>query len=306
MIHNPESKVMSALAIFIKDLDIVYSEAKRLQSPIPVASAALQQFICGASLGLSKEDDSAVVRVYEAMTGVSVGRKPVSGQEGADVGDIWVLPDGTKETIVEVGDEKRHNIVLSNEFTRVLKVKFPKNDTTWAHRHAEDSLYFFLVEGGLNVVNHVQGNDPACDCMDFGEVRYGTHKSDKPLVHKITNKSDTEMFCIDAEILKSPPITSPLPLVANCHELIKTRDRCRVYKLTLEPGQSVEVSYPFFYLSIVLKPSVIETRLGSSMPSISWKKEKQIGDEEWCTPALQLTLTNVGESMFEQFIAEWR
>ena len=47
-------------------------------------------------------------------------------------------------------------------------------DTTWAHHHEEDHLYFFLVEGGLNVINHVKGADPAC-----GEVRYGTHKSDK-------------------------------------------------------------------------------------------------------------------------------
>ena len=174
MIENPEEKVMSALAIFIKDMDIVYSEAKNLQCPIPIATAALQQFISGASLGLAKKDDSQVVKVYEALSGVSV-QKSSGGdnhdlKEGDDVGDLWVLPDGTREPIVEVGDEERHNIVISNEYTRVLKVKFGPKDTTWAHRHAEDSLYFFLVEGGLNVVNHVKGSDPACDCMDFGEV----------------------------------------------------------------------------------------------------------------------------------------
>lgn len=32
---------MSAIDIWVKDLDIVYSEARRLQSPIPIASAAL-------------------------------------------------------------------------------------------------------------------------------------------------------------------------------------------------------------------------------------------------------------------------
>ncbi len=170
MIDNPGDKVMSALAIFIKDMDIVYSEAKSLQCPIPIATAALQQFISGASLGLAKKDDSQVVKVYEALSGVSV-KSSNNAVEGNNVGDLWVLPDGTKEAIVEVGDEERHKIVISNEFTRVLKVKFGPKDTTWAHRHAEDSLYFFLVEGGLNVVNHVKGSDPACDCMDFGEVR---------------------------------------------------------------------------------------------------------------------------------------
>jgi hypothetical protein len=249
-----------------------------------------------------------VVAVYEKIAGVSVSESANAvAKEGNEVGSYWVLPDGRKEKIVEVGDEERHHLVLSNDYTRVLKVKFPPKDTTWAHRHAEDSLYFFLVEGGLNVVNHVKGNDPQCDCMEFGEVRYGTHKSDKPLVHKITNMNDKDMFCIDAEILKSPPVTNPLPLVAEHHELIKTRDRCRVYKLVLQAGERVNVNYPFFYLSIVLKGSKIKTSLGlSGNHSVSWEKETAIGDEEWCSPALNITITNIGDEIFEQFIAEWR
>ena len=138
-------------------------------------------------------------------------------------------------------------------------------------------------------------------------MRFGTHKSDKPLVHKITNKTNQEMFCIDAEVLKSPPVTCPLPLVAEHHTLIKTRDKCRVYKLELEPNQSVKVSYPFFYLSIVLKGSNVSTEVGSGGgQSISWEKELQKGDTEWSTPSLNLTITNKGPTKFEQYIAEWR
>lgn len=204
-----------------------------------------------------------------------------------------------------MGDESFHNIALSNDYTRVLKVKFGPKETTSAHRHAEDSLYFFLVDGGLDVVNHIKGSDPACDCMEFGEVRYGTHKTDKPLVHKITNMNDCDMLCIDAEVLKSPPITSPFPLVAEHHELIKTRDRCRVYKLVLEPGQAVAVNYAFFYLTIVLKGSKIKTELGSGGPTISWESEMGLGDLEWHSPTMSVKLTNCGDTIFEQFIAEW-
>merc|ERR1719491_2100864 len=71
-----KKKVMSALALFLKDMDIVHSEAKRLECPTPMASAALQQFVAGASLGLSREDDSQVVKVYEALSGVSVTPTP--------------------------------------------------------------------------------------------------------------------------------------------------------------------------------------------------------------------------------------
>jgi len=309
MIDNPNDDVKSALAIFVKDLDIVYNESKRLQAPVPLAACALQQFISGASLGLSKQDDSSVVKVYETLTGVSVSESSAkaTASEGDNVGDLWIHSDGTKEKIVEVADEKEHHLILSNDYTRVLKVTLPAKGTTWAHRHAEDSLYFFLVEGGLNVINHVKGNDPMCDCMEFGEVRYGTHKTDKPLVHKITNMNDGAMLCIDAEVINKPPVTSPFPLVADHHTLIKTRDRCRVYSLLLEPGQSTTVSYNFFHLSVVLKGSQIKVSLGdSSGHNISWDKSSVIGDVEWCSPTLNLTITNFGSSTFEQYIAEWR
>ena len=89
--------------------------------------------------------------------------------------------------------------------------------------------------------------------------------------------------------------------------MIKERDRCRVYKLSLEPGQTVTVSYPFFYLSIVLKGSKIKTAIGgTSSHSITYEKNTVLGDEAWCTPTLDTTITNVGSNTFEQFIAEWR
>jgi hypothetical protein len=74
LVEDPEVK--SALSIFVKDLDIVYAEAKKLTSPIPVATAALQQFISGQSLGLGKLDDSQVVKVYENVTKVPVVGRP--------------------------------------------------------------------------------------------------------------------------------------------------------------------------------------------------------------------------------------
>ena len=126
-------------------------------------------------------------------------------------------------------------------------------------------------------------------------------------MRKITNTGDTPMFCIDAEVLKTPPVTSPFPLVAEHHTLIKERDRCRVYKLSLAPGESVTVSYPFFYLSIVLRGSKIKTVIGASAGhSVSWEKVTAMGDEDWCTPGLDINISNVGESVYEQFIAEWR
>lgn len=310
MLQIDDPEVKSALSIFVKDLDIVHAEAKALQSPIPIASSAFQQFVSGQSLGLGNKDDSQVVKVYERISGARVGCNSISKDKklGDDVGDLWQFEDGKVEEILEVADESRHNVVLSNDYVRALRVSFPPNDSTFAHRHSEDSLYFFLVEGGLQAINHIKGSDPVCDCMEFGEVRFGTHKSDKPLVHKITNKSDKMMLCIDAEVLKQPPVTAAIPLVADKHELIKTRDKCRVYKLNLDPGESVEVTYPFFYFQVILQGGVVESQIGigNGVPAISWTTQSKLGDVHWKEPVSGLKLKNVGQSTYAAYIAEWR
>jgi 3-hydroxyisobutyrate dehydrogenase-like beta-hydroxyacid dehydrogenase len=77
MLSSDPPDVKSALNVFVKDLGIVLDESRRVQAPVPLASAALQQFVAGQSLGLGRQDDSQVVRVYEAITGT-----PVRGSSG--------------------------------------------------------------------------------------------------------------------------------------------------------------------------------------------------------------------------------
>jgi len=313
MISEPPRDVKSQLQIFVKDMDIVYSEAKKLKAPVPLACTALQQFIAGQGLGLSRKDDSELVKVYEIVTGVPVGVpvKPKEG-DGDQVGDIWVTDDGSSEPIVEVGREPRHHIVLSNEYVRALRVEFPPGDTTLAHKHAQDSLYFFLVSGRTDIINHVKGSDPQCDCVDFGEIRYGAHKTDKPLVHKITNNSKTKsLLCIDAEVLRKPPVTSVTPLMADKHELVKQRDKCRCYKLTLQPGESVVVTYNFFHFTVVLEGGVaIAKELlveggGASGGRIQWTETAKCGDVSWKEPVHNMKKTNNGSTTFVEYITEW-
>lgn len=73
MIQKGEPDVMSAMDIMIKDLDIVLTEATALGCPVPLASAALQQFVSARGLGLGRKDDSQVIRVYARISGETVG-----------------------------------------------------------------------------------------------------------------------------------------------------------------------------------------------------------------------------------------
>ena len=91
-------------------------------------------------------------------------------------------------------------------------------------------------------------------------------------------------------------------MIADKHDLIKTRSKCRVYKLTLEPEESCIVTYPFFSFTVVLQPGLVERRVGP----LVWTERSARGDVAWKEPIIDMTISNVGDCAFVQFVAEWR
>jgi 3-hydroxyisobutyrate dehydrogenase len=65
----------SAVNIFVKDLGIVLDIARELKFPLPMAALAHQTFLAAAAAGLGAEDDSAVVKLFQNLSGYSVAQK---------------------------------------------------------------------------------------------------------------------------------------------------------------------------------------------------------------------------------------
>ena len=59
----------SAVDIFVKDLGIIQDMARNARFPVPVAAAALQMFLMASGIGLGRDDDIAVAKVYAQLTG---------------------------------------------------------------------------------------------------------------------------------------------------------------------------------------------------------------------------------------------
>lgn len=70
----------SAVDIFVKDLNIVHDTGRELAMPTPVASSALQQFTAAKASGFGREDDSAVIKVYERLAGITLPAANDSGE----------------------------------------------------------------------------------------------------------------------------------------------------------------------------------------------------------------------------------
>lgn len=57
----------SAVDIFVKDLNLVADTAKELHFPLPLASTALNMFLTASNAGYGKEDDSAVIKIFNGI-----------------------------------------------------------------------------------------------------------------------------------------------------------------------------------------------------------------------------------------------
>lgn len=58
----------SAVDIFVKDLGLVADTAKALHFPLPLASTALTMFTSASNAGFGREDDSAVIKIFNGIT----------------------------------------------------------------------------------------------------------------------------------------------------------------------------------------------------------------------------------------------
>lgn len=58
---------LSMVDIFVKDLGLVSETAKSLKFPLPLASTAFNMFVSASNAGFGKEDDSAVIKIFDGI-----------------------------------------------------------------------------------------------------------------------------------------------------------------------------------------------------------------------------------------------
>ena len=71
-IVNGDYTPHSQIDIWLKDLGIVLDIAKESRFSAPIAATALQQYVAAAGMGLGREDDAAVAKVYARNSGLDL------------------------------------------------------------------------------------------------------------------------------------------------------------------------------------------------------------------------------------------
>ncbi|KAK1302075.1 hypothetical protein QJS10_CPB12g01567 [Acorus calamus] len=142
----------SAIDIFVKDLGIVCHEGSNFKVPLHISAIAHQQFLSASAAGLGRQDDAAVVKMYEKLTGVKVEANPSVSKKDL----LNSLPPEWSEDPLEIIQEMEHQnaskvlVVLDDDPTGTQTVHDIDVLTEWsieslADQFSRKPVCFFIL-----------------------------------------------------------------------------------------------------------------------------------------------------------------
>jgi len=139
----------------------------------------------------------------------------------------------TPQDVVPVADEPQHFLVFENPYLRVIDARLPPGYVSLYHLHAEDNVPVAIHGGALEL--QLLGEEPNRAESETGSVSFARGG----FSHRVTNRGESLVRYIDAEILATPPgggrmQTDPL----THHRLELENDKVRIYRLKLAPGST--------------------------------------------------------------------
>lgn len=195
---------------------------------------------------------------------------------------------------VEISGEHHHHPKFENEFVRVWDVTVPAGDATLWHVHRNDNVVITI--GGASLRIETAGAAPTESLWKFGEVRFGK----ATYIHRAINAGSTPFHNFTIELLKSPPERKVIPTQSEPipRAPVLENDRVRVYRVTLEPGQSTTMhTHVLPGIGIAITAAEVEvTTQGKQKPD---RLKLPAGDLRWRMGAVTHMIKNVGKTTFE-------
>jgi quercetin dioxygenase-like cupin family protein len=209
-----------------------------------------------------------------------------------------LIPIGTlsqsnsPESPVEISGEPRHHPKFENEFVRVLDVTVPAGDATLWHVHRNDNVVVTL--GGASLRLEKVGAPTVEVLWKVGDVNFGK----ATYVHRAINIGTTPFHNLTIELLKSPTVTANEASEATARQPILENERVRVYRLSLEPGQSTTVhTHLLPGLAVAVTAGEVEvTTKGMEKPD---RLTIPAGDVRWRAGVTTHSVKNIGKTRFE-------
>jgi len=198
---------------------------------------------------------------------------------------------------VELSGEPRHHPKFENEFVRLWDVTVPAGDATLWHAHRNDNVVVSFGDVKLRI--ETLGRDPVESPWKFGEVRF----SKATYIHRAMNVGTSAFHNFTIELLKAPGGATLTKVPGR--EPVFENERVRVFRVTLEPGQSGPMhTHTVPILAIALTPGELEvTTKGKDNPERVSRPE---GNVLWRSEAVTHSIKNVGKTRYEGVDIEFK
>jgi hypothetical protein len=144
---------------------------------------------------------------------------------------------------VEIDEEPRHHLVISNEFVRAFAVEIAPRDRTLCHHHPHD--YLLYVASAASITSAARDEAPKRLNYEDGECELAA----AGLTHVVENLGEKPFHNIVVELLPRsdalrrgapPSATSGKPEITP----ILDEESGAVFRVRIEPGADVEISGP--------------------------------------------------------------
>ena len=201
----------------------------------------------------------------------------------------------TEHPPVPVEQAAYHWPVFSNEHVMVLRVYFPPGRGSNYHIHSLDQIGV-QVEAGANA-GQVFGQLPTpAQAGTKGAVSF-TAYTKKTFIHKSTNTAATPYQNIVIALLKPKPAGLAPAARPDGYTQVFDNERARAWKLTLEPGQSVDpITQKAPGLRVVIDGGEIAEIVKGQPDRGLWLRT---GDFYWQEPGATREIKNIGTTRVE-------
>jgi hypothetical protein len=203
---------------------------------------------------------------------------------------------------VPVYQEPKHHLVFQNQFVRLLDVHIPAQQATNYHIHV-NPLVGVTIQDSPSWQQFLGGERQAKESPDPAGTPFDNWSRQRPYTHRVGNVGQNEIHYFASEWLLSPGIKSdPLPDTAT-RKLFKEGQYARVYRITLEPGESTE-PHTHAAPGSTVQANDGELEDKGSRPAASGGKGA--GAWKWRDAGYRHTLRNAGKQQLQIVEIDWR
>lgn len=203
---------------------------------------------------------------------------------------------------VPVYEEPHHHVVFHNQYARLLDVHIPAHQATQFHIHP-NPLTGVTIHDQPGWEQLLGKDKKDKEAPEPAGAPFDNWDRKRPYTHRVSNDGNDEIHYVATEWLAPSVIHSERVPDTTTRKLVKEGEYLRVYRITLNPGESSE---PHSHASPGFTIQALDGQVEDTGTHPGATGGNGAGAWSWRNPGHQHTLSNRGSKPVEIVEIDWR